>query len=176
MSTQRAIDGVADHVRMSFLAEKKSSLHKKLKFTFSKSVEDSSELPEKAQLRRKFPNLKTKPAFPIFFPYLLIKLVYIANIVVHYYLLSFIFDIDYFKFGIETSVNLMQNNFNFLNHYFPKRSFCDVQFFTKFVFNQYTVLCSLPLNLFNEIFYFGFWFWLAFIGNSRLIHNITSFE
>ncbi len=152
---------------MSFLTEKKSGLHRKINF-LSKSGDDSSVSSDKAELRRKFPNLKTKAAFPLFFPYILIKLVYITNIVVHFYLLSFIFDIDYLKFGIEMLVNVINSDVNFLNQYFPKRSFCDVQYFTKWQMNKYTVLCSLPLNLYNEIFYFGFWFWLIIVGKQCL--------
>lgn len=121
-------------------------------------------MDDKAYLRRKFPNLKTKSAFPLFLPYLLTKIIYIGNVIGHYFLLGHIFNINYFEFGIYSLINIWNNKFDFLNQYFPKRSLCDVQFFTKWVLNRYTVMCSLPLNLFNEIFYFGLWYWLLFIG------------
>ncbi len=118
---------------------------------------------EKASLRRKFPNLKTKPAFPLFVPYILIKLVYVANVVFHFYLLSEIFSIDYFRFGINLLKNLVQNKFGLINEYFPKRTLCDLELFAKLSVSDYTIHCSLPINLFNEIFYFGFWYWLIFV-------------
>lgn len=161
-STLKTIDGVTDHIQLSFLSQKKSSFHKKLNITKMRKSEKKSD--EKAYLRQRYPNLKTKPAFPLYLPYLLTKLIYLGQVIGHFFMLGHIFDIDYFRFGPNVFQSIMNNKFKFLNEFFPKRALCDVQYFTKWKANQYTILCSLPLNLFNEIFYFGFWYWLLFIG------------
>ena len=165
VSTQKTIESITDHVRMSFLTQ--SNMHSR-RYNFLKKINKKQPI-EKANLRRTFPNLKTKPVFPLFLPYLAIKLVYVANIVSHYFLLGFIFDMNYFEFGINTLLNIFYNKFEFLNEYFPKRSLCDIELYVSFIKNHYIAVCSLPINLFNEIFYFGFWYWMLFIGALSIV-------
>ena len=47
-------------------------MHKKLNLPDYKK---DKKITESALLRRRFPNLYTKPVFPLFFPYILIKLI-----------------------------------------------------------------------------------------------------
>lgn len=72
METQKKIEGVADHVRMSFLSQKKNPMHKKLNLP---NYKKDKKITDSALLRRRFPNLYTKPVFPLFFPYILVKLI-----------------------------------------------------------------------------------------------------
>lgn len=166
LETQKKIEGVADHVRMSFLSQKKNPMHKKLNLPDYKK---DKKITESALLRRRFPNLYTKPVFPLFFPYILIKLISLANVIGHFFLLSYIFNIDYFQFGIKSISNVWNSEYKSMNEFFPKRSLCDFTHFNKWTWNTFTVQCSLPLNLFNEIFYFGFWCWLIFTGTMTLL-------
>lgn len=66
---------------MSFLNQSKGSMHKKLPKTFKMFKKSEKKLNDKAFLRRKFPNLKTKSAFPLFVPYVLVKLLYIGKLI-----------------------------------------------------------------------------------------------
>ena len=165
-STQKAVETITEQITMSFLKQK-SSMPKKL--NFSKIFTDKLSTEEKARNRRQNPNLKIKSNFPMFLPYLLVKIIYLTNLASHFFLIGFIFGINYFEFAIYSLKNFLFYKYQFINKYFPKRSLCDVVFYQKFSENQMTVVCSLPLNLFNEMFYFGFFFWLIITGVFSII-------
>jgi hypothetical protein len=77
-TTQKTIEGVSDHILLSFLNQTKGSMHKKISKSVGKFKSSEKKQDDRAYLRRKFPNLKTKAAFPLFAPYILIKLIYIG--------------------------------------------------------------------------------------------------
>lgn len=161
--TQKTIEGICDHFRMSFLKQKTTfskKLNLKPKFIKSKK-EDQMSIVDKANLRKSFPNLKTRTTCPLFVPYLFIKLIYLAIIVCNFIFIKMAFNFNFNFFGAEMIMRLLQNKYEFFNEYFPKKAFCDIKIVTFQNENEASFLCSLPINLFNEWFYIGYWFWLV---------------
>ena len=165
-NTQKLIDNITDHFRMAFLKQKNTM---KKKFLLERDEIKSNEIKssslEKASLRKRFPNLHTKPNFPLFFPYICVKLIYILNIFINFYFLSWIFNFNYFTYGYESlKMRLSPDEYSKEDEFFPKMAFCDTSFYPKKYTNVFSVACSLPVNLFNQLFYFVFWFWLIILA------------
>jgi hypothetical protein len=108
--------------------------------------------------------LKAKNSFPLFWSYLFTKCLYLINVVLQFYLLSYVFNFNYFCFGYQAIFDHLMKRPFIDNEYFPKRSLCYVQTADYGKLEPAYFVCSLPLNLFNEIFYSVFWFWLCIIG------------
>ena len=91
--TQRKIESISDHIRMTFLKQKNAITDK-----FNIKVKDESKpnTKEKADIRKQFPNLKTKRTFPLFMPYVLVKLAYMLVIVANFEFLSWRFGFNYY--------------------------------------------------------------------------------
>jgi hypothetical protein len=176
-NTQKLIDGVTDHLRISFL-NKRKSIRKKAKaggmevqvdddkLSDQKSIENGRIL-DKATIRRNFPNIRTKPTFPIFLPYIFVKYIYLNMTLLNFLILTWLFDFNYFTYGYE-SLRICftkQNNAHAQdNAFFPKQAWCDGAMFPKKYGNVYSFQCSLPVNLFNQLFYLAFWFWLVILA------------
>jgi hypothetical protein len=174
--TQRSIEAISDHLRMTFLRQKYAySSPFKVKHNKQSDKVDKSSEPltqsKSANFRRAFPNLKTKVTFPLFAPYLLIKLLYIAIVLFNFVFLSTVFQFNYHDYGVYMIKRYLQSGglfssvsfFYESNDYFPKNSMCDINLITKHGYIHHSVVCALPINLFNESFYLIYWFWLIFL-------------
>lgn len=169
-STQKAIQAISDHLTMTFLKQK-FVVSKKFNEMMQQTSRESDrnkikESPEdKAQQRRIQPNLKTKSSFPLFVPYILvIKLTYLALVVVNFYFLSQVFQFNFMEYGLYMiNKYFVLGDYSSVNDYFPKNSMCDVIILSKHDYLPHSLICTLPINLFNEIFYFLYWFWLLFL-------------
>jgi hypothetical protein len=174
--TQKSIEAISDHLRMVFLKQKYVFSNKLKPLASTKEIK-SFEMTEKdnqkkmstnAEYRRLFPSLKTKVTFPLFVPYMLIKLVYIGIVAFNFFFLSKIFQFNYLEYGVymlKNYFNRSNSSFYSLNQndYFPKNSMCDTHIMSKHDYIHHSVVCALPINLFNEIFYFIYWYWLVFL-------------
>lgn len=166
LKTQKSIEAVADHLRISFLRQKnylpkKFNLTPELRpatFATTKEMKNS-----KDNTRRQFPNLKTKTIFPLYFPYFLIKLFYLSIIAFNFYLLSWIFGFNYVEFGPAATKQAMEGKY-WDNLYFPKKVYCDADVPNKKYDNIGSYVCSLPVNLFHQMFFLAFWYWLLFLA------------
>ena len=158
MKTKGAIEAIGEHLRLSFLKQKFQPQKQfgGFKLTLTRKKPNMSS-EDKAKFRQSYPNLKTKTSFPLFIPYLLVKLIYIANVIFHFSLLSAVFGFDYTMYGITFVYSLITGRYQFINKHFPKRSACYLQMLSKQADNQITVICSLPINLINEYFYAAYW-------------------
>lgn len=160
--TQKTIESISDHIRMTFLKQKLLLTKKfniKNRIFKGKRFDEVSRI-DKASLRRNYPNLQTKQTFPLFIPYLFIKAVYLANIAFNFLILTHLFGFNYLTYGYKMLELYLTGQYEFINEYFPKRAMCDVSMTHFRNENFSTFLCSLPINLFNELFYFGYWYWL----------------
>ena len=92
-NTQRKIEGISDHIRMTFLKQKNAITDK---FKIKIKDENKPNPKEKADIRKQFPNLKTKRTFPLFMPYVLVKLAYMLVIVANFELLSWRFGFNFY--------------------------------------------------------------------------------
>lgn len=163
LKTQHAIDNINEHLRSTFLKQK-SYLDKK--FNLSHKIFDGNENETEidlAKIRKKYPNLKRKPTFPLLVPYLFIKLLYLANIFFNFWILSIMLGFNYFTYGIVFLNRIYNNSYKFLNEFFPKRVLCTTQIHSFQKENHVTFVCSLSINLLNEIFFITYWFWLIIL-------------
>jgi hypothetical protein len=138
---QKMLQNVTDHLRLSLIKDKLPGGHKFI------------------------PNITSRTGFPLYFSFLFMKMLYIVVIFLQFLFLSKVFEFDYFYYGFKESFSvLFGRGYKFDNDHFPKRSLCNT-----FTFNGHgdvnhiTVLCTLPMNLFHEIFYSAFWIWLVFL-------------
>lgn len=174
MKTQGAIEAIGEHLRLSFLKQKFQT-HKRFRGFFAGKklglLTDSSKITsdDKARFRQNYPNLRTKTSFPLFEPYILVKLIYLANIAFNFVFLSAVFGFDYITYGPEFIKLLITNKYEFANEYFPKRSACFYQIMNKLRDNNNMVICSLPVNLINEYFYAAYWYFSIYIVSWSVI-------
>lgn len=164
LKTQQAIDSINENLRSIFLKQK-SYLNKK--FNIRQKIYGENEKDREidmAKMRKKFPNLKRKSTFPLLAPYLIIKLIYLSNILFNFWFLSIMLGFNYFTYGIVFLERMSSNNYKFLNEFFPKRVLCTTQIQSFQKENQATFVCSLSINLLNEIFFIVYWFWLVILS------------
>ena len=145
--------------------------HTKKKKTSSKKHEHQHLL---ASQRSRYPTFRTKSyTFPLFYPYLLTKAAYLLVVVANFAFLTWTFNFNYMEFGWRALLILSRSNNGAPEgmdtqrldaEYFPKRAFCTIKFYSKKYANQGSYFCTLPINLFNQVFYLGFWFWLWIIA------------
>jgi len=97
--------------------------------------------------------------------YFLIKILYLINAVGQFFLMNHFLNIDYWSYGrqvlsgIVTGRDWMENKI-----FFPRIVFCD--FAIRYLGDNnanYTVQCTLPVNLYNERIFAFYWFWLIFL-------------
>lgn len=184
--TQNTIEAVGEHLRLSFLKQKFQP-HKRFRgFGKKKMIKnengaenenENSKLNEedKARMRQVYPNLRTKASFPLFLPYLWVKLVYLANLAFNFWFLSAVFGFDYCTYGYEFVRLLVTGQYQFANKYFPKRSACFPKVLSKDREQPSMIICALPINLINEYFYAAYWYlflYLLFIFIHRMMTRI----
>ena len=95
--TQRKIESIGDHIRMTFLKQKNAITDR---FNIKIKEEKKPNQKEEANFRKQFPNLKTKLTFPLFVPYILIKFVYMGVIAANFQFLSWRFGFNYYTVGL----------------------------------------------------------------------------
>ncbi|CAF2579098.1 unnamed protein product [Rotaria sp. Silwood2] len=121
-----------------------------------------------------------KKCFLVFFPssgrymgdylrnlFLFIKLIYITNIIGQIALLSLLLGQPFWSLGF-TVLRLLHEGkgWDFTSRYFPKVTLCDFQIREANalpIAHTYTVMCVLPINLFNQQIFTFLWFWLVFV-------------
>ena len=143
---QKMLQNVTDHLRLSLL--------------------DNRKRRRKTSANSKLTSLRSSSNFPLYIPYLIIKLMYLFIVALQFILLSWVFGFNYFDYGFEEAHRVLSGiNYQFENSFFPKQSLCDMSYadLGNNIPNNYTILCSLPMNLFNEIFFSMFWLWLIFL-------------
>jgi hypothetical protein len=157
-------ESVTDHLRLSFLNDRKKLMIKhKNKIKYEELNKNNS------NYRKENPNLRAKASFPLFVPYLIIKVVYLLNVVLQFVLLGAIFQFDFYKFGLTDFKKIFFNQYvQQITHIFPLRSHCFYSIHNIDNRNGHVIQCSLPINFYNYFFYFFFWFWLIFLSVSTI--------
>ncbi|XP_064598074.1 innexin unc-9-like [Liolophura sinensis] len=96
--------------------------------------------------------------------YLVIKALFVANVISQFFLLNGFMGGFYSVYGFEVIHGLM-NNYNWKESYrFPRVTLCDFEIRQLQNIQRYTVQCVLPINLFNEKIFIFIWFWFAFVA------------
>ncbi|CAF3331295.1 unnamed protein product [Rotaria socialis] len=133
--------------------------------------------------RRQSNNRETiwwKKIFLVFFPssgrymgdylrnlFLFIKMIYVTNIIAQIVILSLLLGQPFWSLGI-TVIRLLYEGkgWDFTSRYFPKVTLCDFQIREANalpIAHTYTVMCVLPINLFNQQIFTFLWFWFVFV-------------
>ena len=96
--------------------------------------------------------------------YVLIKLLYILNVILQIVLLNFFLQTNYSMYGFETMSRMVKGEDWTTSHRFPRIAMCN--FIIRAMgenMHRYSVQCAIPINLIHEIFYIFLWFWFVFI-------------
>lgn len=104
--------------------------------------------------------------------YVAMKVLYIANVIVQFLLLNSFLSTDYHWYGFEVIKKICLGENWTTSHRFPRVTMCDFKIRVLGNIHRYTVQCSLPMNLLNEIFFIFLWFWFWFVGIAMVISLI----
>lgn len=96
--------------------------------------------------------------------YIFVKILYIFNAIVQVFLLNNFLGMDYHAYGIAVMKQLSAGERWTTSDRFPRVTFCDFKIRVVGNIQRYTVQCSLPMNLLNEIIFIFLWFWFAFVA------------
>lgn len=96
--------------------------------------------------------------------YMIVKLVYLGNIIGQSFLLNVFLGTNYHLYGIEVIRKMTSGQDWTTSDRFPRVTLCDVEIRRLGNIHRHTVQCTLPMNLLNEIFFIFLWFWFAFVG------------
>ncbi|KAK2150450.1 hypothetical protein LSH36_404g00013 [Paralvinella palmiformis] len=100
--------------------------------------------------------------------YLVIKLVYITNVIGQLFMLNAFLDTNFNMYGIEILQKMAMGEEWTSSERFPRVTLCDFKIRVLGNVHRYTVQCSLPMNLFNEIIFIFIWFWFAFVTTATV--------
>lgn len=100
----------------------------------------------------------------LIFIYCIIKLLYIGNAILQILALNKFLGDGYHMYGIDVLRNMIAGKSWSTSDRFPRVTLCDIHIRRMGNIHNYTVQCSLPLNLFNEITYISIWFWLVIVA------------
>ena len=110
--------------------------------------------------------------------YLIVKCVYIGNVLGQLFLLNKFLGTEYHLYGFEILEKLVGGKDLSNSERFPRVTMCDFKVRVVGNVQRYTVQCALPVNLFNEIIFIFVWFWFVFVAiataSSMLIWLISS--
>ncbi len=110
--------------------------------------------------------------------YLIVKVIYIANVIGQLFLLNTFLGTKYHLYGFEVLDKLVRGDDLSSSERFPRITMCDFKVRVLGNVQRYTVQCALPVNLFNEIIFIFVWFWFVFVAAataaSMLLWFLTS--
>lgn len=95
--------------------------------------------------------------------YLFVKLLYILNVVGQLWILNVFLGTDFYLYGIEVMGRMVKGEDWTTSNRFPRTALCDFKIRAVGNIRRYTVQCSLPANLLNEMFFIILWFWFFFV-------------
>ena len=106
--------------------------------------------------------------------YFCIKILYLINSIVQFFLLNAFLSFNFTGYGVEGISKLFSGEDWFESPRFPRVTMCDFMV-RRLGSNQhwYAVQCTLPINIFNDKIFLGVWIWLIILMILNLISLIT---
>uniref|UniRef100_A0A0N5A9F0 Innexin n=1 Tax=Syphacia muris TaxID=451379 RepID=A0A0N5A9F0_9BILA len=107
--------------------------------------------------------------------YLIVKLLYVINIVVQFIILNNFLGADHNLWGFATMYDLWAGKEWSDSGVFPRVTMCDFSIRRLANLHRYTVQCVLMINMFNEKIYLFIWFWFLFVAISTVMNCLYWF-
>ena len=95
--------------------------------------------------------------------YLTYKLLSILVVISQILVLNFFLGQDFHTYGLEALKSIFYGT-ELSSPRFPRVTMCDFKVRRLGNVQRYTVMCVLPINLFNEKIFIFLWFWLIFVA------------
>lgn len=105
--------------------------------------------------------------------YIMVKVLYIANVVGQIFALNAFLGHDYNMYGLDVISSLASGEDWTQSSRFPRVTMCDFKVRRLGNVQRYTVQCVLPINLFNEKIYLCLWFWMVFVATMTCLSLVT---
>ena len=97
--------------------------------------------------------------------YMIIKLIYLANVCGQFFLLNTFMGPNFNMYGFHVIRDLYKGKDFWESPRFPRVTMCDFTIRTLGENNhRNTIQCTLPINLFNEKIFMFLWFWLVLVS------------
>ncbi|OAF66910.1 hypothetical protein A3Q56_05360 [Intoshia linei] len=104
--------------------------------------------------------------YSLFALYIFQKCLQVVNLLCQVFLIQWIFSVNFLQVGYNVLSRLLTNT-SFedmgINIKFPRVTYCNLQVRLLGNVAPYTVQCSLPVNLYAQVMYILFWFWVAIL-------------
>lgn len=95
--------------------------------------------------------------------YLVIKVLYVVNVIGQLFLLNAFLGTDYHLYGFDVMRRMANGEEWTTSSRFPRVTLCDFNVRKLGNIHRYTIQCALPLNLFYEMMFIFLWFWMIFV-------------
>ncbi|KAH8853754.1 Innexin unc-9 [Schistosoma japonicum] len=96
--------------------------------------------------------------------YMLVKILYLSNVVGQIFLLEYYTGVEYNFYGIRVLYDLARGRQWEESGHFPRVTFCDFEAKKLAQSHYYTLQCVLPINMFLEKIYIFLWLWFFLVG------------
>ncbi|CAH8447493.1 unnamed protein product [Schistosoma margrebowiei] len=96
--------------------------------------------------------------------YMLVKLIYLSNVIGQIFLLEYYTGVEYNFYGIRVLYDLARGRQWEESGHFPRVTFCDFEAKKLAQSHYYTLQCVLPINMFLEKIYIFLWLWFFLVG------------
>ena len=106
-----------------------------------------------------------------------IKMIYILNLLIQYYILTKWLGPGYMLYGLDVIHSFLVHGYKRgLSNIFPRVTWCEVP--RRLVENNlpYQMHCVLPINLFNEVVFLIVWYWLVIVSIITVVNFFRWFS
>ena len=101
--------------------------------------------------------------------YVVIKLMFLANVIGQLWMMNYFLGQDYASYGVEVATAMWYGEDWTQSGRFPRVTMCDIPIRRLGNIQRYTVQCVLTINLFNEKIYLYLWFWFLLVAAYTVI-------
>lgn len=96
--------------------------------------------------------------------YIFVKILYMANIVLQFWILTYFLETKSWMWGLQTFQDLIAGREWETTGIFPRVTMCDFSIMDLTTVHDHSIQCVIVINMLAEKVYVFFWFWLLFVG------------